>query len=100
MKTAINNGVDLHGLASVRVFKLACEPNEVEEKYPRERDKIKSTQFGIIYGRTAYNLAGALGIPKEDAQRLIEDYFKEFPAVKRFIDQIHRRVARDGFIDD
>jgi DNA polymerase-1 len=100
MKEAIKNGVDLHGLAATKVFQLDCSPNEVEEKYPAERDRIKSVQFGIVYGRGPHNLARALSIPKEDAQRLIQDYFREFPAVKRFVDQIHRRVARDGFIDD
>ena len=31
MKAAIRAGVDLHGLAAVKVFRLECDPNEVKQ---------------------------------------------------------------------
>ena len=33
MKAAIRAGVDLHGLAAVKVFKLDCDPNEVKQEF-------------------------------------------------------------------
>jgi DNA polymerase-1 len=100
MKAAIKAGVDLHGLAAVKVFGLDCEPNQVETMYKTERHRVKSIQFGLIYGRSAYSLAEELGITGEEAGHLIEDYFKQFPDVKRFIDGVHKRLLRDGYVDD
>jgi DNA polymerase-1 len=97
---AIKSNVDLHGLAAVKVFQLGCEPNEVESKYPEKRDQIKAIQFGLIYGKTAYGLAATLAITKDEAQQLIDDYFKQFPAVKRFIAKVHRELMRRGYVDD
>jgi DNA polymerase I len=97
---AIETGIDLHGLAAVKVFKLDCQPHEVEAKYPQQRSQIKAIQFGIVYGKTAYGLADSLGITQEAAEQLIGDYFGQFPAVKRYIVQIHRRLLRDGYVDD
>jgi DNA polymerase-1 len=97
MTAAISAGVDLHGLAAVKVFKLDCGPNEVKQDL---RAKVKATQFGLLYGRSAFSLAEELGLTREDAELLIEDYFRQFPAVKRFIDGVHKRLLRDGYVDD
>src|SRR5262249_1167174 len=45
LRTAIRAGVDLHGLAAVKVFGLDCAPNEVKSKYKAERDRVKAVQF-------------------------------------------------------
>jgi DNA polymerase-1 len=97
---AIAAGTDLHGLAAVRVFGLDCGPNEVKAKHRAERDRIKAIQFGLIYGRGPHSLAAELGLALEEAKQLQADYFRQFPAVKSFIDDAHDRVRRDGFIDD
>jgi DNA polymerase-1 len=97
---AIAAGTDLHGLAAVKVFKLDCAPNEVKEKHRAERERIKAIQFGLIYGRGPQSLAAELGLPLEEAKKLQEDYFEQFPAVRAFIDKVPARVQRDGFIDD
>src|SRR5439155_5278807 len=55
---------------------------------------------GLIYGRTAYGLAEVLNIGTDEAERLIADYFHQFPAVKRFIERVHVDVTRDGYVDD
>jgi DNA polymerase-1 len=100
MQAAIAAGVDLHGLAAVKVFQLPCEPGEVKANHPNERSRVKAIQFGLIYGRSAYSLAEALSTPREEAARLIEHYFRQFPGVKTFIHDAHRRLMRDGYIDD
>jgi DNA polymerase-1 len=100
MQAAIAAGVDLHGLAAVKVFKLPCEPGEVKTKYPEERGKVKAVQFGIIYGTTAYGLAQTLQIERDEADQLIADYFKQFPKVRKFIDNAHKLLMRDGHVED
>lgn len=100
MLGAVRNNQDLHGLAAVKVYKLDCLPDEVKDKYPAERDKVKAIQFGLIYGRGAHSLARDLGISREDAETLIADYFAQFPRVEKFIEDVHKRLVRDGYVDD
>jgi DNA polymerase-1 len=100
LKEAIAAGLDLHGVAAVKVFGLDCTANEVKSRHKDARDRVKAIQFGIIYGKSALSLAGDLGISREEADALLADYFREFPAVKGFIDDAHNRLCADGFIDD
>ena len=100
MLKAIEDGVDLHGLAAVRVYNLACEPNEVEALHKDERASIKEIQFGIIYGSGPRSLADKLGITSEDASKLLADYFREYPAVEQLITKTHKAVVKDGYVDD
>jgi DNA polymerase-1 len=100
LQAAFRDRVDLHGLAAVKLFGLDCQPNEVEEKHPAERDRVKAVQFGIVYGRGPQGLAEQLGVAVGEAQKLLDDYFAQFPGVKRFIDDVHRRVERDGYVED
>jgi DNA polymerase-1 len=100
MQAAIAEGVDLHGLAAVKVFGLPCKPADVKANYPDERGKVKAIQFGLVYGASAYSLAEKLQIERNEAEQLIADYFRQYPKVKTFIDDAHRRLMRDGYIDD
>ena len=100
MQRAAIDGVDLHGLAAVKVYQLECQPNEVKARHDHLRDQIKAIQFGLIYGKTAYSLATDLSITKEQAEALRKDYFKQFPSVNRFIQEIHKQVTSNGFVDD
>jgi len=100
MTQAISDGVDLHGLAAVRVFELGCDPDEVAEKHAAKRNQVKAVQFGIIYGRSSTSLASELDLEPDAARKLVDTYFEEFRGVKSLIDETHQRAARDGFIDD
>jgi DNA polymerase I len=100
MQAAIASGVDLHGLAAVKIFKLPCEPGEVKANFPEERSRVKAIQFGLIYGSSAFNLAEKLNIDRDEAERLVADYFRQFPKVKLFIDDAHKRLLKDGHVDD
>jgi DNA polymerase I len=100
LQEAITANIDLHGLAAVKVFHLDCAPNEVKDQHPDNREQIKAVQFGLIYGRAAQTLADNLNITREAAQRLIADYFEQFPAVKQLIKRVHADVLRQGFVDD
>jgi DNA polymerase-1 len=100
LQDAIMGGVDLYGLAAIKLFRLDCSPGEVKRLHPRERDRAKAIQFGLIYGKSSFSLARDLGITPEEAKKLLDDYFKAFPTVKAFIDDVKGRVSRDGYIDD
>jgi DNA polymerase-1 len=97
---AVRAGVDLHGLAAVRVFGLGCDPNEVKTRFPAERGRIKAIQFGIIYGKSAAALAADLKLSREGAEALVKGYFESFPGVKTLVEKAHEQARREGVVVD
>jgi DNA polymerase-1 len=45
----------------------------------------KTVNFGVIYGLSAFGLAGRLGIPQAEAATFIDAYFQEYAGVDAFI---------------
>jgi DNA polymerase I len=84
---------DIHLAAAARV--LGLKPEAVG---PRERSVAKMINYGIAYGLSDFGLADRLKIPREDAQKFINDYFEAYPGIRRYTVQI-RMLARDqGFV--
>jgi DNA polymerase-1 len=48
----------------------------------------------------AGSLADNLGISKNEAQKIIDDYFRGYPGIKRYMDEQHRLVMKQGFVTD
>jgi DNA polymerase I-like protein with 3'-5' exonuclease and polymerase domains len=67
----------------------------VKERFSPERSQAKAINFGIVYGQTAHSLAEVLGVSKEEAEALIETWFKRKPEVKKWM----KCVVQDGFSD-
>tara|TARA_R100001443_G_scaffold110913_2_gene123306 strand:+ start:5113 stop:5787 length:675 start_codon:yes stop_codon:yes gene_type:complete len=91
------------------VFKLPCEPKDVEEKYPALRQAAKAISFGILYGSGPAKVAEAVNLAflendqpatctVEDAKGYIQDYFRKFKQLKRWIDECHNQIKEYGFI--
>jgi DNA polymerase-1 len=87
---AFREGADVHRATAARVMKV--DPQHVT---PEMRDRAKVVNFGIVYGMGARGLAQSLGIEVGEARRFIEDYFRSYPGVKRFIDDTIERAHRD-----
>lgn len=100
MIAALKAGVDLHGEAAVRVFRLPCDASQVKKHFKAERDRVKAVQFGLLYGKTPRGLATDLGVSRNEAKKLVEVYFAQFPAVRQYIDKVHEEVMTNGFVDD
>jgi DNA polymerase-1 len=86
MLEAFNQGIDIHASTASKVFKV-----KLEEVNSEMRRRAKMVNFGIIYGISAFGLAQRLAIPRKEAADIIEAYFREFPAVKEFMDESIRK---------
>jgi DNA polymerase-1 len=62
------------------------------------RETAKRVNFGIIYGLTFYGLSRDLGIPQDEAQLLIDNYFLRYPKVKEYIQQQVASAEKQGFV--
>lgn len=62
-------------------------PNFLKNKFPEVRQNAKAYSLGIRYGMKAGKLSMSLGISLEEAQEIIDGYFKAFPNLKIKMDQ-------------
>jgi DNA polymerase-1 len=81
MIEAFRNKRDIHATTAAKVFKVA-----LEKVTPDMRRKAKEVNFGILYGSTAFGLSQNLGISRTEGGEIIDAYFKEFSAIKRYMD--------------
>jgi len=70
----------------------------VADKVWCSRTQAKSINFGLIYWMSAYGLAQNIKVSKEDAQKFIDAYFENFPAVQIFIQKAINTVKKNKFI--
>ena len=58
------------------------------------RNKTKVINFGIVYGLSAFSLAERFKIPMEEAEGILNSYFKTYYGIKRWLDKnAHETVA-------
>jgi DNA polymerase-1 len=87
---AFLDDADIHRRTAARVMNV--EESAVTTEM---RAHAKVVNFGIVYGMGARGLAQSLGIDTAAARRFIDDYFRSYPGVKRFIDDTIARARRD-----
>ena len=90
---AFADGRDIHRFVAAQVYGI--DPDEVDST---QRTQAKAVNFGIIYGQTAYGLSRGIGIPVEQAQRFIDDYFARYPSIKTFISEVIEQAQRQGHV--
>ncbi|MCK5163595.1 MAG: DNA polymerase I [Desulfobacula sp.] len=78
---AFNNGEDIHKRTALEIFQVL--PEFVTEDL---RSQAKTINFGIVYGMSGFRLANDLGISRKMADTYIDNYFKRYSGVKKFID--------------
>jgi len=88
---AFRNGEDIHRRTASEV--LGVPPMLVT---PEARRDAKAVNFGIVYGISAFGLAGQLGIGRGEAEKYIRNYFARYAGVRRFIDETIAEVRRTG----
>jgi len=94
MIEAFRNKRDIHTTTAAKVFKVP-----LEQVTPDMRRKAKEVNFGILYGSTAFGLSQNLGISRTEAAEIIESYFKEFPAIKRYMDDSINMAREKEFVE-
>jgi len=94
MIDAFKNNQDIHTSTASKVFKV-----KIEEVTKEQRSKAKTANFGIIYGISAFGLSQRMGIPRKEANELIEEYFKTFPGVKKYMTDVIQFAKQNGYVE-
>ncbi len=91
---AFHAGGDIHRQTAAIIFGVA--PDAVT---PEMRGRAKTINFATIYGQGARALSQQLGIPFEEAERFIADYFVRFAGVRTFLDQTVASACEKGYVE-
>jgi len=92
MSESFRSGEDIHAAVAAQVYDVP-----LEEVTSAQRRVAKAVNFGVIYGQSAFGLAAALDISKEDAASFIDDYFEKYSSVQNFMDETLSETKRTGF---
>ena len=110
------NAVDYHSQTAWEVFvKDKCSPKEVKKLFPEWRSCAKAIVFSVLYGSGAQSLAEAINsallekwhsegglepewYTKQQAQEILDNYFKKFKALKKWVDKVHKQIRDYGFV--
>ena len=94
MLRAFADGIDIHRATAAEIFAIA--PADVTSE---QRRYAKVINFGLIYGMSAFGLAGNLGIERSAAQMYIDKYFQRFSGVKQFMDDTKMSAKALGYVE-
>ncbi|TBO43237.1 DNA polymerase I [Pedobacter kyonggii] len=94
MLDAFNKGIDIHTATAAKVYGVS-----IEEVNGTQRRNAKAVNFGIIYGQSAFGLSQNLGIPRKEAAEIIEQYFAQYPGIKRYMSDTMNFARENGFVE-
>ena len=115
MINAYKDGKDLYAVIASKIYHNKYEDNR--EFYPdgtmnpegkKRRTNVKSLMLGIMYGLGASSLADKIKTHKgpvnrediQEAQKIVDDFFTEFPKVKKWIDETKSNAEKSGYVED
>jgi len=55
--------------------------------------------YGIAYGISAFGLAQRLDVPRADAATIIEQYFKQFPRIRQYMNDTIAFARNRGYVE-
>jgi DNA polymerase-1 len=91
---AFRSGGDVHTTTAALVYNVL--PGTVT---PEMRRKAKMVNYGIAYGISAFGLSQRLGIPRKEGQTIIEQYFKQFPGIRDYMDRTIEFARKHGYAE-
>jgi DNA polymerase-1 len=94
LRRAFAQGLDIHRHTAAEVFELQPEAVSADQ-----RRAAKAINFGLIYGMSPYGLARQLGIERRAAQEYVDRYFRRYPGVKRFMEEVRARAREVGYVE-
>jgi DNA polymerase-1 len=94
MIEAFHRGLDIHATTAAAVYGL-----DFDAVSPEQRSFAKRVNFGLLYGMSSFRLARETGMPRDEADRFVRDYFDRFPGIKKYLDETRLRAAEQGYVE-
>ncbi len=91
---AFKDGLDVHTATAARVYGVP-----LDQVVPEMRRKAKMVNYGIAYGISPFGLAQRLGIPRKEASDIIDQYFSQFPGIRKYMDDTIAFARNHGYVE-
>ena len=95
--------------AMIRAFKEGADIHKVTASYinnvplsevtPRMRMYAKAINFGIIFGMGVRQLAENTGMTPSEAKEFYDEYFRDFPEIRAYMDRIKKEAKERGYVE-
>lgn len=93
MINAFKENKDIHTATAARVY--GVEEKDVTKDMRRA---AKAVNFGIIYGQSAFGLAENIGVSRTEAKNIIDNYFTQYPSIKKYMDTSVNFAKEHGYV--
>jgi DNA polymerase-1 len=93
LKHALANGEDIHATTASHLFNT-----NIKNVDPIIRRHAKAINFGIIYGLSPFGLAKQIGVDFYTANLYIENYFKQYPGIKEYMQRCKEVAKKQGYV--
>ena len=93
MLDAFQKGDDIHNRTSRLVFRAQTD---AELKEARRFSKI--VNFAIAYAIEPWGLSQRVGISRQEARKVIDDYYATYKGVRRYMDEIPAQAREHGYV--
>ena len=87
-------GLDIHKATAAEIFGVSLDQVSSEQ-----RRYAKVINFGLIYGMSAFGLAGNLGIERAAAQKYIDTYFGRYQGVAKYMADTRLLAKERGYVE-
>ena len=91
---AFNNEEDIHTRTASLVFNVP-----IGDVLPDMRRTAKIVNFGIMYGAGPFRLSQELGIPRNEAEQIIVDYFKKYPGIQQYMNNTLEKARNLQYVE-
>jgi len=87
-------GQDIHTTTASAIYNV-----DAKDVTLTMRRHAKAINFGLIYGMSPFGLSRSTDLTLAEAENFVDTYFKRFPGVRRYLDQIRRNAAERGYVE-
>ena len=93
MLEAFQKGEDIHARTARLVFGA-----KTDEELKEARRFSKIVNFAIAYAIEPWGLSQRVGISRQEAKKVIEDYYNTYKGVRRYMEEVPVRAREHGYV--
>ncbi|MEM0992597.1 MAG: DNA polymerase I [Bacteroidota bacterium] len=93
MLEAFQSGQDIHRATAAKVYDVDYDAVNNDQ-----RRAAKTINFAIIYGAGATNISKQLDIKRSEASELIEQYFKQYHGLRKYMNDMVSLARKQGYV--
>jgi len=93
MLEAFQKGEDIHARTARLVFGA-----KTDQELKEARRFAKIVNFAIAYAIEPWGLSQRVGISRQEAKKVIEDYYNTYKGVRRYMEEVPLRAREHGYV--